>query len=600
MAYILPFAKITNGPFFPGTNFSMTIKNNLRAGIGFLFFLALLSSILGAFYIYQLTRNQKAILRDNYESLMFSKNIDKALDLPNIPVNIQQQIIEKNIRGELGNITETGEKAYADSLYSAFIRFRQSVADPVTHAIARAEMKVATYEIMEVNMQAIENRNRIADDRGNSAIWVVAIIDTIYVLIAFLFLIKFPAFITSPISELMDGIREVANKNYHKRLNFTVKDEFYELSQTFNQMAAKLFDYENSNLARIRYEKLRVETIVKNVTDAIIGFDERGIIVSVSPVAERLLGVQENELEGLYADVVARENDLFDRLINERDEQPDFKLYLDGKQSYFSKEIFEISAPDDGLFHTTKKNRVGYFILLKNITRFYQIDEAKTNFIATISHELKTPIGSLKMSLRMLEDERFGTINNFQRELIKNIDDDSERLLKITSELLDMGQVETGKLLLNFTPTEPHSIVRFANETVKLIAYQKQVSIKISCSKKLPEIWADPDKTTWVLINFLTNAIKYSRPNAIVELMVKKHSSKMIEFSVRDYGKGIEEMYLPRIFERYFKVPDSGTVSGTGLGLAIAKDFIEAQGGHIGAESRINEGSRFYFRLPLA
>jgi len=365
-------------------------------------------------------------------------------------------------------------------------------------------------------------------------------------------------------------------------------------------MAAKLFDYENSNLARIRYEKLRVETIVKNVTDAIIGFDEHGIIVSVSPVAERLLGFEENELEGLHAEAVAKENSLFARLIDERDEEPDFKLYLDGKQSYFSKEFFEISAPDDGLFHTTKKNRVGYFILLKNITRFYQLDEAKTNFIATISHELKTPIGSLKMSLRMLEDERFGTVNDFQRELIKNIDDDSERLLRITSELLDMGQVETGKLLLNFTATEPHSIVRFANETVKLIAYQQQVSIKISCSKKLPEIWADPNKTTWVLINFLSNAIKYSRPNSIVELIVKKHSSKMIEFAVRDYGKGIEEMYLPRIFERYFKVPDSGSVSGTGLGLAIAKDFIEAQGGLIGVESRVNEGSRFYFRLPLA
>jgi signal transduction histidine kinase len=200
-----------------------------------------------------------------------------------------------------------------------------------------------------------------------------------------------------------------------------------------------------------------------------------------------------------------------------------------------------------------------------------------------------------------MEDKRYGTITNSQRELINNINDDSDRLLKITSELLDMGQVETGKLLLNFGNTHPQNIIKYACDTIRFIAEQKEIVLNIKCPKSLPDVWADLDKTTWVLINFLTNAIKYSPSASIIDITVKKSSFKTIEFSIKDYGRGIEEIYLPRIFERYFKVPDSEfTASGTGLGLAIAKDFIEAQGGEIGVESKLGEGSRFYFTLPVS
>lgn len=579
----------------------MTIKNNLRAGIGFLFLLALLSSGLAAYYLYRLSKDARAILKDNYDSLVFSKNIDEALDLPNIPQRIQQQIIEKNIKNEEGNITEPGEKTFADSLYSNFMRFRLSSDNPLQKAIARANMKIATYGIMAVNMKAIKQRNKTANDDAADAIIIVVVINIFCIAAALIFLIKFPGHIINPVKQLTDGIKEIANKNYDKRLRFTSKDEFWDLAQSFNEMAARLYDYENSSQAKIRFEQLRIETIVKNVTDAIIGFDENSKIMFANPVAVKLLGVREEEIMGRPATEVAADNDLLNKLITDDEPFNDMKLYLDGSETYFSRELFEINTPDDGLFNRNRRNRIGYFILLKNITRFYQLDEAKTNFIATISHELKTPIGSLKMSLKLLDDERFGTTNEFQKELIKNIDDDSDRLLKITSELLDMGQVETGKLLLSFESTHPQNIVKYTFETIRALAEQKEIDIQISCSKRLPEVWADLDKTTWVLINFLSNAIKYSSQKSTIELSVKKHQSRMIEFSVKDYGRGIEETYLHRVFERYFKVPDPGSnISGTGLGLAIAKDFIEAQAGQIGVESKINEGSRFYFLLPVS
>ena len=581
----------------------MTIKNNLRAGIGFLFLISLLSSGLAAYYIYRLSENSKAILRNNETSVVFTKNINKVLDLPGLPNSDELETIEYNIKREEADITEPGEKALADSLYANFRRFRKSFGNPTLAAALRIKMQKSSYGIMEVNIKAMETKNKMAANNANLAILIVALISSICLIIAFLFLLIFPDYVTKPINDLIAGIKEIANKNYDKRLSFTNKNEFWDLAEAFNQMAARLFVYENNSQAKITHEKLRVETIVRNVTDAIIGFDENGIITFVNPVAVKLLGIDEKDIIGSSSQQAAADNDLFFKLINEFEHFDDLKLYLDGEESYFIKELFEIYAPEE--VHLWGKNedakRIGYFIFLKNITRFHKLDEAKTNFIATISHELKTPISSLKMSLKLMEDKRYGTVTKFQKELINNINDDSNRLLKITSELLDMGQVETGKLLLNFGSTHPQNIIKYTCETIKFIAEQKEITLNIKCSKSLPEVWADLDKTTWVLINFLSNAIKYSSRKSVIDITVKKHSSTKIEFSVKDYGKGIEEIYLPRIFERYFKVPDSEfAVSGTGLGLAIAKDFIDAQGGEIGLESKIGEGSRFFFTLPVS
>ncbi|MDB5150756.1 MAG: walK 1 [Mucilaginibacter sp.] len=582
----------------------MTIKNNLRAGIGFLFLISLVSSGLAAYYIYRLSTDAKTILLNNYSSLVFIKNINQVLDLSGTPDENQLKIIENNIKGEEADITETGEKALADSLYADFRRFRVSLSNPTLAAALRIKMLKSSYGIMEVNMDAMENKNERAENKANFAILIVVLISSICLIIAFLFLLIFPAYVTKPINDLTEGIKEIANKNYDKRLSFTNKNEFWDLAEAFNQMAARLFVYENNNQVKITHEKLRVETIVRNVTDAIIGFDENGIVTFVNPIAVKLLGIDEKDIIGSSAQQAAADNDLFFKLINEFEHFDDLKLYLDGKESYFIRELFEIYAPDDTHLwgqNEDESKRIGYFIFLKNITRFHKLDEAKTNFIATISHELKTPISSLKMSLKLMEDKRYGTITNFQKELINNINEDSERLLKITSELLDMGQVETGKLLLNFGNTHPQNIIKYACETIRFIAEQKEITLNLKRPKNLPDVWADPDKTAWVLINFLTNAIKYSSKKSIIDITVKKISSAKIEFSVKDHGKGIEEIYLPRIFERYFKVPGGdSTVSGTGLGLAIAKDFIEAQGGEIGVESKIGEGSRFYFLLPVS
>jgi signal transduction histidine kinase len=206
-------------------------------------------------------------------------------------------------------------------------------------------------------------------------------------------------------------------------------------------------------------------------------------------------------------------------------------------------------------------------------------------------------MSSIKMSSQLLKDERIGALNNEQKELVKSIDDDVERLLKITAELLNMAQVETGNIQLRMQQTAPQQIVLTAQQAVQTQATQRNIHIHYRIAENLPFIQADAEKTSWVMINLLTNAIKYSPENAVIEVEVKQ-ADKAIEFSVADRGRGIEEKYLSRIFDRYFKVPGSIEKAGTGLGLAISKEFIEAQGGHISVTSTYGEGSTFCFRLP--
>jgi len=568
----------------------MSIKSKLRAGIGFLFLMALVSSGLADYYLTRLSTDSKVILKDNYRSLIYAKNIGQILDEAdnNVPAKAKLQIIQDNITSEEHNITEVGEGKLADSLQATFNQLTQNLNNPVAAATLKNKMKGVMYGIMQLNMNAIEHKNAVAKNTASRAIIIVSFIGTLCFLIAFSFAVNFPSYIANPVRELISGIKEIANKNYNKRLVFQSKDEFGEVAEAFNQMARKLNDYETSNLANILFEKKRIETIINSMHDAIIGLDDKLFIIFANKVACNLIGMPEEKLTAQYAPNVALENDLLrNMLVND---QQKMKIYADDRESYFTKEILEVV--NDELV-------IGKVIILKNITDFQQLNDAKTTFIATISHELKTPLSSIKMSLKLLEDARVGAVNSEQKQLLQNIDDDAHRLLQITGELLDAAQIETGKIQLNFGSTHPKNIVNYAVQAIKSLADQKEIAINIACPESLPNVMADLDKTTWVLINLLSNAIKYSPAKSTVNLTVNKQGNTLA-FSVKDQGRGIDSKYLSRIFERYFKVPGADAEkTGTGLGLAIAKDFIEAQGGSIGVESEIGDGSRFYFTLTI-
>lgn len=556
------------------------LKTKLSIGLIFLFLVILLFGILGIFYINRLSNDAQQILKNNHESLVYGNNMLMALEDINTRKDAISQFSE-NLAKQQNNITEPGEKEATEELTRNFHELLANPQDPSNYP----EIRRSLYRILELNQLAIEHKNITAKHTAEDAKLVLTIIFTILTLISFTFIFNLPGIISNPIRTLSEGIAAIANKNYTKRIYLKQNDEFGDLANAFNEMAGKLYEYEGSNLAQIKFEKSRIETIINQMRDGIIGLDNKRNVLFLNAVAEKLLGLKEMDIVGKYAPDIALKNDLMRNLLGEKVEKEELKIFADNKESYFSKDMLDV---------TNNQEIIGKVIVLRNITPFHELNEAKTNFIATVSHELKTPISSIKMSAQLLNDERIGALNHEQKELSNSIIDDAERLLKITGELLNMTQVETGNLQLKLQPTEPEIILDQALHAVQFQAQLKHIHLHKRLSSPLPFIHADPEKTTWVLINFLINAIKFSPEQKDIEIKVFGQDDT-VNFVVQDFGRGIEEKYLPKIFDRYFKVPGAQERDGTGLGLAISKEFIEAQGGSIWVESALGKGSSFGF-----
>lgn len=572
------------------------IKTKLSLGLGFLFAVIVLLTVAGLYALNRLSSDAQAVLQDNYITLQFVENMRKSLDTYEAYLSDERpapgaregfiQVFETNLAKQEGNITEAGEMEATQSLRSQFEALKK---DPDFSNNREILIRDLLHRISDVNMFAIVRKNEAARETAEQANVLLGIIAVLCFLISFVFIVNFPGYIADPIRQLTESIRQIADKNYSERLFFKSRDEFGELATAFNDMASRLDAYEHSNLAELLFEKKRMETLLDNMTDAVLVLDENSKVLFVNPVACQLMSVKKTELLGKYAPDAALHNDLLRSLLQTTTTDP-LKIYYNEKESYFQKETIAVRVERPNF-----PADAGAVILLKNVTSFKELDQAKTNFIATISHELKTPISSIKMSLSLLEDKRIGPLNEEQQKLLAHIRGDSQRLLNITGELLDLAQVETGNIRLNILPGDPNNILQYALETVQIQAEQKNVRLEIHKDDDLPMIKTDTDKTTWVLVNLLTNAIQYSPEGSAVVIELRKEPGSLV-FSVRDFGKGIEERFHSRLFDRYFQVPDSPQ-TGTGLGLAICKEFIEAQGGEIGLESEVGKGSRFYFRV---
>ncbi|HLO57970.1 MAG TPA: ATP-binding protein [Lentimicrobium sp.] len=574
----------------------MKIKTKLGLGIGFLFILIVILILLGIIFTNQIAGNTRNILAQNNKSIEYARRMLLAADNLSVSDSAMHEF-GNYLLLQQSNITEAGEGILTSRISMNFEKLRTGTGNPADLRNIRNDL----YDLMALNMGAIENKSEIAISKAKTAILIISITGTICFIIAFTLLVNLPGSIMEPINELTGSIKEIAAKNYSHRVTFERKDELGVLARSFNVMAEKLEEYNNSNLAILMMEKKRIDTLINNMHEPVFGLDENGKIIFMNNEAFKVSGLRKEDAIGRPSQEIAVNNDLIRSLIRELvkpgnnaiSNEP-LKIYTDDKESYFEKEIITITITPTA---ESNSRYIGDVIILKNITSFKELDSAKTNFIATVSHELKTPLSSILMSLELLEHERIGILNPEQQQLIESVKDDGKRLLRITGELLNLTQVETGKIQLNIQPSQPGEIVRYAVETIKKQADVENIAIETRCDENAGPVYADLDKTSWVLTNLLSNAVRYSYPNSKVILSVKPVKAKM-HFSVQDFGQGIDPRYREQIFNRYFRIPGSDK-KGTGLGLAISKEFIEAQGGEIYYESEPGKGSIFSFTLPL-
>lgn len=446
-------------------------------------------------------------------------------------------------------------------------------------------------------LTAAEPDSPIASTGLKQAVVWVAIIGGICIVCGITLAIWLPQSINRPIKELTDGILEIANRNYEKRLNISDKnEEFKNVVDSFNRMAQHLSEYRYTTLSTLLAHKKFLEAIINSISDPIIGLDPDRKILFINSEALNILNLKKENTIFKSAEEISLKNDLLRKLIRElvspNPQKEPIKIYADNKESYFKASYIEI---DNTNHDSEEPEKLGHVIILKNITEFKELDSAKTTFISTISHELKTPISAIMMSLQLLEDRRIGSLNKEQEQLSQSIKENGERLLNITGELLNMTQVEAGKLQLMPKITRPIELIEYAIKANQVQADKFNIHIEVDYDENTKKLFVDSEKIAWVLTNLVSNAIRYSKENGRV-IIGTHQDGNMVEIYVQDFGKGIDPRYHQSIFDRYFRVPGT-KVQGSGLGLSISKDFVEAHGGTLSVESELGKGSRFILRL---
>lgn len=567
----------------------MKIKTKLRLNVGVLFLLILLQVFVGFAYIIALKNDTEKILVANYNSLAHCRSMLFSLE---DSTAFAVQSFESNLLKQENNITEIGEKEVTKRVRINFEVLKKNLPKSIKTKQIRQDILM----LMAINMQAIQHKNDIAKTTAKNALFWIFFTGALCLAIASLLLIILPSNIANPIKELTESIKKIASKKYSERVQIDSNSEFGELAQSFNTMAQKLEEYNNSSLATLMKEKKRIETLINNMHDPVIGFDENLIILFANEEAIKIMGNKKDEIIGQKANILAQKNDLIKNLINDLNKLENkhelkstpIKIFANQKEGYFEKETLPISIIPTGEQET---QLIGHVVVLKNVTQYKELDFAKTNFIATISHEFKTPISAMKLSLQLLENDKIGPLNKEQINLIESIKDDTTRLLKFTAELLNITQVESGNIQLSIIPCDPKEIILYAINATQAQATQKQIKFNLDCPVKISKIQADNEKTAWVLTNLISNAIRYSYEKSIIFLKATAVENK-VYISVIDTGQGIATEYQDKIFERYFRVPGTKK-EGTGLGLSISKEFIEAQNGQIKLESELGKGSTF-------
>lgn len=600
----------------------LRLKTKIKLVLLVLFAVVTLLGMLGGYYV-QRTSTQTIIqIQKNYQAINYTRGMSQAVNdmvmtisLENSSPTYRRQELRKatgnfelNLNMQLKKVTAPEEQDITEQLKKDYEDFKANLQQmaatkevPVDLYMQKQYIQDLLQSVHNLNDKMIRQQTEEATRIADRVTLGMIILGALFFIFAVIALYYFPSYVADPIQSMTESIRQVARKNYRERIAVESSDEIGEMAKSFNLMAEKLEEYESINMSQVLSEKKRTETIVSRMNEAIIGLDDNKNILFANPPALELLGLQERDLIGQNARQLARQHQILQNLLKEvlnnevkiSRTYPAISIDKDGKRHYFNKDVLRIESPSDDLDAPTS---VGYVIILKNVTELKEQDLAKTNFMATLSHELKTPIAAIDMSVKLLEDERIGQLNEEQWDLTGTIRLNTSRILKMVNEILDISRIETGKLQLEIESVMPDNIVLRSLDNVKTFVSEKNVSVIQHIEPELPALQIDLHKTTAVLVNLLTNAVRYSPVNESIEVNVVRKNGA-VQFSVKDKGPGISEEEQRKLFQPYRRAAGDKT-KGTGLGLAISKEFVEAQGGRIWVESKPGKGSTFVFILP--
>ncbi|MGB9724477.1 MAG: GAF domain-containing protein, partial [Chloroflexia bacterium] len=383
----------------------------------------------------------------------------------------------------------------------------------------------------------------------------------------------------------------------HSQAGFFDEDQMRLLSTLGGEVAtaihnAELYSYINDQALRLsemltyqQEEASKVRAILQSIADGVIVVDRENRIILANPASQQILGMAREELEGRFTDELPglfQPGGLFAQ------ENPRFEL--------MERYINVSSTP----VITDAGETLGRVYVLRDITREVEADRAKSEFISTVSHELRTPLTSIKGYVDLILLGSVGEITPMQRNFLEVVRSNSNRLVDLINDLLDISRIETGRITLSPEPLSIFDVVEEVVESARAEIERKQLTLEVRVPPDLPLVHADRKRITQVLTNLVSNAYKYTREGGRVEISARCENG-FLTVSVSDTGVGISKEDQKKLFTRFFRAdnPLRDEVGGTGLGLAISKSFVEMHGGKMWVESELNVGSTFSFSLPL-
>jgi NtrC-family two-component system sensor histidine kinase KinB len=588
----------------------MNLKTKIT--LGYVALLALLLALGGyAYYsVHRLEAASRNILQANFYSVELGQRMLRALDrIEQAPADSGGLAsFRRSLTREAGNITEAGERRVVDELTQTLASYQTRLDERAPADAQRAviyQLRDQTQRMMSLNTQALVQKNARADMRATQAGRYLLTFVGLSLLVALMFVLSVPEAAVGPLRKLTNALEHATDQDFTATIPVESQDEYGRVARAFNRMLVQLQEYRSSTMAGLVTERNRVRSIVNSLDEGLLVLDEERRIILVNPTMSELLSVPTADLLGQPAADAARANDLLRTMLRPLEgghpeaavaEAPLLTITRQGEEVYYRLDVQDLVSFNEA---RQKTEFVGQILTLRNVSDFKKLDQVKSNFLATVSHELKTPLNSISLSLKLLQDERID--QEERQQVASGLTRETQRMQRIVAELLDVSRLEAGAgIQLDFAPTALAEVARFAADTVQVQLESKVLTLQRALPPALPPVRADVEKTTWVLINLLANAIRYSPPGETITIRAERQG-KFVRLGVQDQGPGIAPEHHERIFQRFAQIPDkAGYKGGSGLGLSIAREFITTQGGRLWVESELGAGSTFYFTLPIA
>ncbi len=514
---------------------------------------------------------------------------------------------ENNLRFQRGNVTVPGEQELTDRLtelwegyrseFEAFLRLPDSGRERrdfyQSRLLKRSEdVRDTAQKIVDINlnnMVSVDGQARRQAGQTNRT--MIALVLSGVLLAVVLLAVVAPS-IVRPITGLTKSVREIQQGNLDLVVKPRSKDEIGQLAAAFNEMASSLREFRRTDRARLLRTQRATQSALDTLSDAVAICSPSGEVELANELAQTLFGLKPDSSIRLAGNEKIVE--LLTRVTHElrpvghQGYESVIQVFKDGEERFFLPKAMPILDEDRRL--------IGLTLVLSDVTRMRRLDEVKSGLISTVSHELKTPLTSVRLAAHVLLSEKLGPLTPKQIEVLAVAREDSDRLYRIIENLLDISRMELGRSRLELGPVDSEQTVVQAVEEMRAASMDRGVTLASDVPADTPRVSADAVRLQSVFRNLLSNAIKFTPPGGRVTVSARAEGDR-VRFAVEDTGSGIPGEYLPNIFEKFFRVPGREQQSDSGLGLAIVKEIVEAHGGKIDVESEPGKGSRFTFFL---